>query len=530
MNTLTGYTVIDTVSVKDMRVFEANAVWLGIPLLLLMENAGKEIAQLIKKKMGGDLYGREIIVFVGRGGNGGDGLVAARHLASMGGKVTIILLYDPSLISSPDTLLNMKIIKNLNQSVNLVIVKDPGKLKPFDTDVLVDAMLGVGVRGSLREPIRTAVKVFNSSTGLKIAVDVPTGIDPDTGSAADEAVRADVTVTMHKLKPGLIIAREYVGELVIAEIGIPPEAEIYVGPGDVKYRVPRKPVNAHKGVGGRILVIGGSKLYSGAPALAALAALRSGADLAFVAAPESVAKTIASFSPNLIVHSVKGEFFSQRNIVELKEILKTTRPHSVVLGPGIGLNEETRDFVIEALEVLLKLDKNVVVDADALKHVAHTKIKLNEKIILTPHLGEVLRLLGIEHKTQTYINDIDYRIELCRKVTSEYNTVTILKGPIDVICYKEKYRLNKTGTPGMSVGGTGDVLTGIVAALLARGLSPYQAAQIATFVNGRAGEISSREFGERITALDLVDKIPQVFMEADEYPYKVICLYDKQNS
>ncbi len=521
-------TVTNVISVKDMRVYEVNAVWLGIPLLLLMENAGREVAQVIRQKLGGDLNGKEIVVFVGRGGNGGDGLVAARHLVAMGGNVSIILLYDPLLISSPDTLLNMKIIEKMDTSIKVIKVKEPDKLKPFNADALIDAMLGVGVRGKLREPIRTAVKIFNESTGLKVAVDVPTGVDPDTGKVADEAVKADVTITMYKLKPGLIIARKYVGEIVVAEIGIPPEAEIYVGPGDVKYRVPKKPVNAHKGVGGRVLVIGGSKLYSGAPALAAFAALRSGADLAFIVAPETVAKTIASFSPNLIVHDVKGEFFSPRNIVDLKEILAATRPQSIILGPGIGLSEETKEFVLEALDMLLKLGKSIVIDADALKHIAGTNIKLNEKTVLTPHMGELSKLLGVKYEDDT--NDVNVRVKLCSEVSLKYNTVTLLKGPIDVICYKENYRLNKTGNPGMSVGGTGDVLTGIVAALMARGVDPYYAAQVAAYINGRAGDIAFQEFGERITAFDLVNYIPKVFIEVEEYPYKKTVLYDKQNS
>ncbi len=520
--------VIDTISTLEMRVYETNSVWLGVPLLLLMENAGKEVARVVATKLGGDVYGKEIIVFAGKGGNGGDGLVAARHLAAMGAKVYVLLLYDKLLISSPDTLFNLEIIERMDLNIKVEKIREPKKLKPYNVDVLIDAMLGTGVRGELREPIRSAVRIFNESNGLKIAIDVPTGVDPDTGKVSDIAVKADITVTMHRLKPGILRARDYSGEIVVAKIGIPVEAELYVGPGDVKYRIPRKPVDAHKGVGGRVLVVGGSKLYSGAPALSALAALRSGADLAFVLAPSSVARTIATFSPNLIVHSVDGEVFNLKDIGSLREALLAFRPYAIVLGPGLGLSEETREFVVEALKTIISLNKTVVVDADALKHIANVNIELGGRAILTPHLGEALILLG--RKDAVKDNGLKERINICKSISEKYNAIVLLKGPVDVICNREKYRLNRTGNPGMSVGGTGDVLTGIVAALIARGVDPYYAAQVAAYINGKAGDMAFKNFGERITALDLIEYIPKVFLEAEEYPYRRLVLYDKHNS
>ncbi len=517
--------ITDIVSVKDMRVYEVNAVWLGIPLLLLMENAGKEVAHVVCNKLGGDLRNKEIVVFVGRGGNGGDGLVAARHLAAMGARVTIKLLYDPLMISSPDTLFNMRLIDRID-SIRVEKVKDIERLKPLSADALIDAMLGVGVRGPLRDPIKTAVKVFNESKGLKVAIDVPSGVDPDTGETADEAVIADVTVTMHKVKPGLIKAKKYVGELVVAEIGIPPEAEIYVGPGDVKYRVPKKPTDAHKGVGGRVLVVGGSELYSGAPALSALSALRTGADLAFIMAPGSVARTIASYSPNLIVYGTGNNFFTEQDIDSLKNIVERTRPHAVIIGPGIGLHEETKVFVIKAIGFLKSLNKYMIIDADALKHIAGAHLELS-KSVLTPHLGELLKLLELESNNIAQTDNINVRIELCKRASEKYKSIILFKGHIDIICNGSKYRLNRTGNPGMSVGGTGDVLTGIIAALIARGMDPYYAAQVAAYINGRAGDLAFNDYGERITALDIINYVPKVFLEAEEYPYKRIVLYDK---
>ncbi len=503
--------IVETISTRDMKAYEINATWLGLPLLLLMENAGKSIADYIKRKFRGELHGKKIVVFVGKGGNGGDGLVAARHLTSMGANVSVILLYSEKEIEHPDAQINLNIVKRMDKSIKIMYLKNiEGSI---EADVLIDAMLGVGIKGSLREPVRSAVKIFNESSGLKIAVDVPTGVDPDTGKVADIAVKADATITFHKLKPGLIKAQEYVGEIVVADIGLPKEAELYVGPGDVKVRVPRKPYNAHKGIGGRVVVIGGSHLYTGAPALAALASLRTGADLAFVIAPSKASKIISSYSPNLIVRSVEGEFFEESHVDYVYDIITSLRPHSVVIGPGLGLEKSTIAFT---KEIISKLSKNnsirgVVIDADALKHISTSKHILSDKFVLTPHLREALMLLGLESSSDR----IEERIKICNSVSKNYKATVLLKGYIDVICLEERYRLNKTGTPGMSVGGTGDVLSGIIAALIARGMSPYEAAQVAAYINGRAGEIVSLSKGERIVATDLLDTIPQVFIEAE---------------
>ncbi len=508
----------ETILTRDMKAYEINATWLGLPLLLLMENAGKSIADYVKRKFRGELHGKKVIVFVGKGGNGGDGLVVARHLASMGANVNVILLYSEKEIEHPDTQINLNIVKRMDKSIKIMYLKNIED--SMEADVLIDAMLGVGIKGSLREPVRSAVRIFNESSGLKIAVDVPTGVDPDTGKVADIAVKADVTITFHKLKPGLIKAQEYVGEIVVADIGLPKEAELYVGPGDVKVRVPRKPYNAHKGIGGRVVVIGGSHLYTGAPALAALASLRTGADLAFVIAPSRASKIISSYSPNLIVRSVEGEFFEESHVDSVYNIITSLRPHSVVIGPGLGLEESTRTFTMEIIDRLSKDNsiKGIVVDADALKHISTSKRSLSDKFVLTPHLREALMLIGLESSS----DKVEERIKICNSVSKNYKAAVLLKGYIDVICLEEKYRLNKTGTPGMSVGGTGDVLSGIIAALIARGMSPYEAAQVAAYINGRAGEIASLSKGERIVASDLLDTIPQVFIEVEKYPLTAI--------
>jgi NAD(P)H-hydrate epimerase len=498
-------------STRRVAAYELNARSMGLPLLLLMENAGRSVADEIDKRLGG-VEGKRIVVFSGKGGNAGDGFVAARHLASRGARVEVLLFYPKELIAHPDAKLNLLLLEKMDRTVKLVEISDLAGLKPVKADALVDALLGLGVKGRIKEPLKTAITVFNQSSGLKVSIDVPSGLDPDTGQPAEPTVVADVTVTMHFVKPGLVSspAKRFVGDLVIAETGQPPESVEYVGPGDIRVLVPAKPVNAHKGSGGRVLVIGGSRLYSGAPAMTALAVLRSGGDLAYVAAPESVANVIASYSPTLIVHKLRGEKLSGEHVEELISFIEK-RVESVVVGPGLGLHEDTRRFTIGFIERIVeeKNIKGVVVDADALKHLSEARphLDLRLKAILTPHAGEASIMLGWKVG-----GELASRVKAAIEIARSYNSVVLLKGPVDVVAEPTgRYRLNKTGTPGMSTGGTGDVLAGILSVMVARGVELFDAACIAAYVSGRAGELASKVYGERITALDVIDRIPEAF-------------------
>jgi NAD(P)H-hydrate epimerase len=259
-------------------------------------------------------------------------------------------------------------------------------------------------------------------------------------------------------------------------------------------------------MGGRVLVVGGSKYYFGAPALAALAAYRAGADLAFLAAPQRVAISAASWNPNIIPRAFDGEVLSEDKV---EYILKEAeRAHVVAIGPGLGLEDVTVKAVKGLLEGLR--DRPVVIDADGLKAVAKIGEPLWPNAIITPHRGEAALLAGEEGDPG----------ELARKIAKEYNATVIVKGPVDHICEPSgRCRRNVTGVPAMSTGGTGDVLTGVVAAFLARRVSlgkdpsPLGVAAAATFVVGRAGEEAYEERGEGITAVDVLEKVPKVIRE-----------------
>ncbi len=226
------------ISSDEMRVVDENAEWLGVPRSSLMENAGASVARAVYEWLGG-LAGRKVVVFCGTGNNGGDGMVAARHMASMGAEVTVILIGSPEKIRTEHARRNLNTVKRMRETIKLVNVRDVGELERLrgeveEAEAIVDAIFGTGIRGSVREPWRTAITMINSARGVRVAVDIPSGVDPDTGDVHDIAVEANVTVTFHRPKIGIPAARDYCGEVIVAPIGIPPEAEMLMGPGDAR--------------------------------------------------------------------------------------------------------------------------------------------------------------------------------------------------------------------------------------------------------------------------------------------------------
>jgi hydroxyethylthiazole kinase-like uncharacterized protein yjeF len=499
--------------VEDVRAFEANSAWLGVPLTLLMENAGRAVADAVECRLGG-VRGRRIVAFAGRGGNGGDAIVAARHLAARGARVEVVLVYPEQLYEGhPDTRMNLEALRRSGYA-RVRRARSPGDLKPVSADAVIDGLLGIGARGGLREPIASAARAVSESGGLRVSVDVPTGVDPDTGAAVEGAVRADVTVTFHAAKPGLLKGegRLHAGEVLVAEVGMPPQAMELAGPGDVAARLPPRPREAHKGQGGRVLVVGGSSLYYGAAALAATAAYRAGADLAFLAAPEEVARAAASWNPGIIPRALPGARLAPRHVELVTP--EASRAHAVVVGPGLGLADDTVEAVGRLLEELR--GRPVVVDADALKAVARLGLSLWPEAVLTPHRGEARMLLGGEEVEPP---------EAARRIAREYQATVILKGPVDYICEPgDGCRRNVAGVPAMSTGGTGDVLSGVVAAFLARraslglSLKPLHTAAAAAYTVGRAGELAYQATGEGLTALDVAEAVPRAVRESLAMP------------
>ena len=466
-----------------------------------MENAGRSIADEIALRFGS---GTSVVIFAGTGRNGGDGMVAARHLSSRGFKVFFKLIGNERSLHDPSALSNWKALKAMSTSVKITCCQDSSMISSVDADVVVDALLGTGIHGKLRQPYLRAVQVINSNAGFKIAVDVPTGIDSDTGEVLGEAVRANLTITLHALKKGFSKAKHYCGEVKIANIGIPPEAALYAGPGDVEAISLQRKMDAHKGQFGRLLVIGGSEMFSGAPLLVALAAYRTGVDLVNVAAPEMAAQSIASFSPSMITLKLPGSHLSSSHLKFLNT--QFDKASAIVIGPGLGSARETFNAVRRIVNIGINLKKPMLIDADGLKALGLVKKKVfNDSVVITPHAGEFESLSG-----KNPARDLKARVEEVRAFSSTSGAVTLLKGHTDVISDGTRVKLNDTGNPGMTVGGTGDVLAGVVAGLMAQGIEPYRAAVAGAFVNGAAGDFAKERMGFHLTPTDLIRFIPKI--------------------
>ncbi|MEM1582114.1 MAG: NAD(P)H-hydrate dehydratase [Candidatus Bathyarchaeia archaeon] len=486
---------------REMSALDVNAEYFGISRLQLMENAGRSVAEEVASRF--KPQGTKVAVFCGLGGNGGDGFVAARHLVCLGFQVSVILAGKPSEISNEMARKNWEVLSSLRESLTIHEVYDSSLIPDVEAEVVIDALLGIGLKTPPRPPIAQLIKKINELNAFRIAVDVPSGINSDTGAVLGEAVSAHLTVTFHKPKPGLLRAKEYVGELIVRNIGIPNEIERFVGPGDVKTVIKPRSPEAHKGDFGRLIVIGGSETFSGAPTLTALAALRAGVDLVYIAAPYETAYAISSISPDLITLKLEGDHLSVRNMSIIRSYMD--RATAAVIGPGLGLHRETQEAVGEIIKIAEERRVPILLDADGLKAFASFKHKLETPAVLTPHIGEYAILTG-----EKIPEKLKERAEHVKKTAGDLNAVILLKSHVDVISDGFRTKFNFTGNPGMTVGGTGDVLSGVVAAFLAQGADPFEAAVAGAFINGAAGDFVMAEKGYHMVATDLIDWIPKI--------------------
>ena len=492
---------------NDARILDKNAMALGVKPELMMERAGKAVADAVLKHMKG--RGKTVAIVCGTGNNGGDGFVAARHLAKEADVKVVLVRSELYIISAT---MNTGRVQGGAFDVEFMKVKndvhDPcskanfNRLKGLvpvyawedydgECDILVDALLGVGSVGEVREPYLGCIKDLNAHRKPTLSVDVPSGL------GTQMAIKPTVTVTFHDLKDGMTQANS--GKIIVVDIGIPPEAG-RIGPGDLQVLYPRPAKGSRKGQNGRVLVVGGGP-YAGAPALAALAALRVGADLSVIAAPESVSGTIAAYSPNLIVKPLRGAALRPSNVKECLDL--TNDADAVLVGPGAGRSEET----LEALaEFIADCDKPMVVDADGLHAIGKKHgILSGKKGILTPHAGEFAVLAGKAPPAEQ-----ETRGKAIARLSKSTGFAILQKGAVDAISDGAVVKFNHTGNDGMTVGGTGDVLAGLCAGLLAKGAGPFEAARVAAFLNGSAGDLAFTEKSYGLVATDVLENVPRV--------------------
>jgi hydroxyethylthiazole kinase-like uncharacterized protein yjeF len=473
------------ISGTEIKVLDKNAEYHDVPTFTLMENAGKGVADFINKKL--KIKNKNILIFCGIGNNGGDGFVTARYL-SENNNVTIFLIGKENDIKTDISQNNFKKLKKIK-------IYDIKSLKLVDklllkNNIIIDSILGIGLKGNLREPYLSLVKKINKAKKTILSVDVPTGL------GCDFAIKPNYTVTFHDIKIGM--NEKNSGKIIVVDIGIPKKAVEYVGPGELVTYYPKPKVDSHKGDNGRVLVIGGGP-YIGAPALSGLAALRTGSDLVFILTPKKAAKAITSFSPlwitpeklaketaRLSPNLIVGELTDEEKLI-LEDIEKIKdyllKVDTVVIGPGLGSNKKTKEAIEKIILKCAKRGKRLVIDADAIQVVGKKPsiVKYTETV-LTPHAGEFKELTNV--KLDDNLGNRKKKIEQWAK---KLDVTILLKGSTDIISNGKQTKLNNIHNPAMTVGGTGDVLAGIVGSLLSKGIESFNAARIGAFLNGSAG-------------------------------------------
>ncbi len=503
---------METVTPVKMRELELNSAFIGLPPVILMENAGRGAYEEIKRRF--NVNNSRIIVFCGTGNNGGDGFVIARQLSAHT-IVHVVLLGSPDKISRKEARINWEILEKIYQRVKTHVISstdDLREIKPIvdSADIIVDAILGTGVRGLIREPLKTAIKMINEAKAKKISIDIPSGMDPETGVTADISVKPDLTITFHKAKKGFIGREKDLGELVVTSISIPEEVEYIIGPGDVITALKRRFFENRKGDFGKLLIIGGSERYHGAPVLSAMSAIRAGVDLVIISAPELIANTIRAYTPNFIVRDYPGRYLTPESVKYISTLINWA--DAIVLGPGLGVEAETKEAVYKLFTLIKEANKPLVIDADALKVLAeHPNALAGSLTVATPHRGEFKLLTGLEIKTSedilTNINEILAKISM-------FDITFTVKGAVDLVAYRNMFKLDLLGNPGMTVGGIGDVLTGILGCFLSQGVEPFKAACAAVFITGLSGNLIADKKGYHFTSSELIDYIPAALDEA----------------
>jgi ADP-dependent NAD(P)H-hydrate dehydratase / NAD(P)H-hydrate epimerase len=478
----------------------------GVSVLSLMEAAGAAVARAATVVAGG-AYGRRAVVVCGKGNNGGDGLVAARLLERAGMGATVVLLEEPGAFGGPARTNFLRFADAGGRWVRA----DELRRELTRADVAVDAILGSGFHGTLSGPYQRAVSALNEARTPVLSVDIPSGVEGESAAVRGEAVRADVTVVCGALKPGVVFepGAELAGRLEVADIGFPPNLVrsdlLLVEAADVRAWLPPRSPDAHKRSTGVVVVLAGSRDMSGAAGLASAAAYRAGAGLVTVASTASVVDVVrqrvpeATFVP---LPETDDGAVGAAGWEVLREGLDGA--DALAVGPGLGRHASTGDLV---RRVVRESPIPVVLDADGLYAFRGDASAIADRAsdaVLTPHAGEFARLMNVS------ADDIrDDRVGLTRKAARETRGVLLLKGPRTLVAAPDGHAyVNPTGGPALATGGTGDVLTGTVAALLARGLAPQYAAAAGAFVHGTAGDLAAERTGEGTVASDVAALLP----------------------
>lgn len=510
---------------EQMQAADRHAIdEIGLPSLVLMENAGTEVARVIEESVG-SLPDVSVLILCGKGNNGGDGLVVARKLAARGTQVRAVLLGDPDELSG-DAAVQWEVLRHLGVPAQSCGPREWHEVRETlqDTDLVVDALLGTGFRGVLEGFLAEVVEDLNATDVPVIAVDVPSGLSGSSADVPGPAVEATCTVTFAAPKVCHVFAptHELCGDLVVADIGIPERSLEAAGAnvmlledeliGELIAELADRPEDSHKGSWGHVVIVGGAVGRSGAPAMAGLGALTAGCGLATVATPAACVDAVASHAPELMQLPLPTSATGEVGVkdVPVDEIL--ARADVLVVGPGLGTGEGARDLLwrlLDDAEVPLVLDAdalNLLADADELPGSSESR-----PLVLTPHPGEFARLIrGREGADRVTRMGQPERLPLVRDLAEQWDAIVVLKSfRTLVVAPGEDVLVNPTGGPGLATAGVGDVLSGFIGGLAAQGLSAWAAAVAGTWLHGRAGDLAEEERGQMaLLATDLLRSWP----------------------
>jgi hydroxyethylthiazole kinase-like uncharacterized protein yjeF len=516
--------------VDEMRDLDRRATEeFNISQDLLMENAGAAVSFVISQELG--IRGNKFIVVCGGGNNGGDGLVTARKLHSNGGEVKVFLLDDETKFKGAARK-NFEIVSKMPIEMRKISTVKPLGAELLDCDAIVDAIFGTGLAREVGGMHKDVIQLLNKIQRPIFSVDIPSGINGDTGEVMGVAVKADCTVTFGLPKPGNLLypGCECCGKLYVSHISFPPSLydsqhlRIAI---NAPVELPERGRDTHKGSYGKTLFIAGSSSYVGAPYFSALSFLKAGGGLSYLATPKSISPFIASKGSEIVLVPQKETPSGSIALENKDELLEFSQMvDMVILGPGLSLARETQELV---RELAPKISKPLVIDGDGITAIAEDPGRIRRRkaaTILTPHLGEMSRITKME------ISEITKnKIEILQRTAKELNAIVILKGAHSLIGYPDgTVFINVSGNPGMATAGSGDVLTGTIAAMYGLGLALEDAVRMGVFIHGLSGDMAAVDKGEDgITAQDILDYLPQTtkfyrenFAEISENLYESI--------
>jgi hydroxyethylthiazole kinase-like uncharacterized protein yjeF len=481
---------------------------LGISGTVLMERAGAAMAQVVLESYAP----LRALVVCGGGNNGGDGFVIARELHRAGVEVFVVATKD-DYEGDPKT--NLEVLRNLG-----IEIHGPEMLDELleGTGLVVDALLGTGFSGEVREKEAALIRQINDTGVTIVSVDVPSGVDGSTGEVQGDAVRADLTVCAHAAKIGCVISpgREHAGKVAVVDIGVPPEADTeptvtWTDAGSLRGRIPRTAEPAHKYSAGALLVVAGTYQVTGAPVMVVEGAQRTGCGIISLATAQSAAAAVDLQLTEALVYGVPEDEAGQMNSGALEQILEQAqRATALVVGPGMGTGDESRKLIEGTLR---EVEAPILLDADAISNLSGSDAlsRREAPTVVTPHPGELSRLM------ETGTKEISTRrLHSAQEAARKHGCCVLLKGSDTIVAEGERVAVNSTGNVALATAGTGDVLSGVIGALLSRGMDAYDAARTGAWIHGRASELWIEDTGlpsESFIATDLLSYLPRAIGE-----------------